>query len=62
MQNLNHLEVELIKTDDKKASNMQRNFLIRKDDIDKEIPKFSANYKLAQKLARMGFDKEKICL
>ena len=53
-------KMELIKTDEKKAYEHAKKLFDKKGfDIDKEIPKFSANYKLAQKLARMGFAQRK---
>ena len=53
-------KMELIKTDEKKAYEHAKKLFDKKGfDIDKEIPKFSQNYKLAKKLARMGFAQRK---
>ena len=53
-------KMELIKTDEKKAYEYGKKLFDKKGfDIDKEIPNFDRNYKLAKKLARMGFAQRK---
>ena len=53
-------KMELIKTDEKKAYEYAKKLFDKKGfDIDKEIPNFDRNYKLAKKLARMGFAQRK---
>ena len=48
-------KMELIKTDEKKAYEHAKKLFDKKGfDIDKEIPKFSQNYKLAKKTCKDG--------